>query len=109
MTACPRRILSGTMSGFVIRSLYTRAWKTWIDPSSDELAKSGYVGWKCTERSAREWYLGWGKTKTRVSISHTAHGTRLSELASGPEPRAHGPRGTLRVAAEEGEERKVTE
>ena len=100
------------MSGFVIRSLYTRAWKTWIDPSSDELAKSGYVGWKCTERSAREWYLVVGKTGKHESAyrtRHTAYGTRLSELASGPEPRAHGPRGTLRVAAEEGEERKVTE
>ena len=50
------------MSGFVIRSLYTRAWNTWIEPSSDDDANSGYVGWNCTERSAREWYLkGRGK------------------------------------------------
>ena len=53
----PRKIFSGTMSGSVMRSLYTRAWNTWIEPSSDEDAKSGYVGWKCTERSARAWYL----------------------------------------------------
>ena len=25
--------------------------------AEDEDAKSGYVGWKCTERSARAWYL----------------------------------------------------
>ena len=66
------------MSGFVIRSLYTRAWKTWIDPSSDELAKSGYVGWKCTERSAREWYLGWGKREN--TSQHIAHGTRYTSV-----------------------------
>ena len=66
--------MSGTMSGFVIRSLYTRAWKTWIDPSSDELAKSGYVGWKCTERRAREWYLVVEKNEN--TSQHIAHGTR---------------------------------
>ncbi len=45
------------MSGFVIRSLYTRAWNIWIEPSSDEDANRGYVGWNATERSARAWYL----------------------------------------------------
>lgn len=52
------------MSGFVSRSLYTRAWNTWIAPSSDEDAKSGYVGWNATERRARVWYLWRG----RVSV-----------------------------------------
>ena len=48
------------MSGFVIKSLYTRAWKTCTDPSSEDDANNGYVGWNCTERSARAWYLSQG-------------------------------------------------
>lgn len=67
-TVCPRRILSGTMSGFVIRSLYTRAWNTWIEPSSDDDANSGYVGWNTTERSARAWYLSDVECQTSVSV-----------------------------------------
>jgi hypothetical protein len=45
------------MRGSVIRSLYTREWKIWIEPSSEAEAKRGYVGWKWRERIAREWYL----------------------------------------------------
>ena len=50
---CPRRILSGTISGFCMRSVYTVAWKMWIVPSSEELAKRGSEGWKATDRRAR--------------------------------------------------------
>lgn len=68
-TACPRRILRGTMSGFVIRSLYTRTWNTWIEPSSDDDAKSGYVGWNATERRARAWYLSLSKSMSVPNVS----------------------------------------
>lgn len=53
----PRRIFKGTIKGSVMRSLYTLEWNIWIAPSSDEEAKSGYVGWKWSERMARVWYL----------------------------------------------------
>jgi hypothetical protein len=56
-TACPRKILSGTSSGSLIRSANTFAWKTCTAPSSDADAKSGYVGWNATARRARVWYL----------------------------------------------------
>lgn len=79
---CPRKILSGTMSGFVMRSLYTRAWKIWIEPSSDEDANSGYVGWKCTARSARVWYLA----TRRVSVCYHFHSAPFRAEPRGDTP-----------------------
>jgi hypothetical protein len=40
-TLCPLRILTGTMSGFVMRSEYTRPWNTCAVPSSLLLANRG--------------------------------------------------------------------
>jgi hypothetical protein len=40
-TLCPLRILTGTMSGLVMRSVYTRPWNTCAVPSSLLLANSG--------------------------------------------------------------------
>jgi len=55
LTSCPRRIFRGTISGSVMRSLYTLLWKTWMEPSSEEEAKRGYVGWKWSDRMALAW------------------------------------------------------
>lgn len=46
------RGLPGTMRGLVIKSAYTRPWKTCTVPSSEEEAKSGYERWKAAPRMA---------------------------------------------------------